>query len=48
MATNFEPTKCVIFVQFTKIGTPENKGIHSIFEKDTYQPYFRDISESLS
>ena len=27
---NFEPHKCVIFVQSTKIGTHENKAIHSI------------------
>ena len=26
---NFEPHKCVIFVQSTKIGTHENKAIHS-------------------
>ena len=30
MATNFEPNKCVIFVKSTKIGTHENKAIHSI------------------
>ena len=29
MATNFEPHEYVIFVQSTKIGTNENKGIHS-------------------
>ena len=29
MATNFEPHKCVIFVQSTKIGSHENKAIHS-------------------
>ena len=29
MATNFEPHEWVIFVQSTKIGTHENKGIHS-------------------
>ena len=29
MATNFEPHECVIFVQSTKIGTHENKAIHS-------------------
>ena len=29
MATNFEPHDCVIFVQSTKIGTHENKAIHS-------------------
>ena len=27
---NFEPHECVIFVQSTKIGTHEYKGIHSI------------------
>ena len=31
MATDFEPQECVIFVQSTKIGTHENKAIHSIF-----------------
>ena len=31
MATNFEPHEYVIFVQSTKIGTHENKAIHSIF-----------------
>ena len=30
MATDFEPYECVIFVQSTKIGTHENKAIHSI------------------
>ena len=30
MATNFEPHECVIFVHSTKIGTNENKTIHSI------------------
>ena len=30
MSTNFEPHECVIFVQSTKIGTHENKAIHSI------------------
>ena len=29
MATNFEPHECVIFDQSTKIGTHENKAIHS-------------------
>ena len=29
MATNFEPHKCIIFVKSTKIGTYENKAIHS-------------------
>ena len=30
MTTNFEPNECVIFVQSTKIGTHENKAIHSM------------------
>ena len=30
MATKFEPQECVIFVQSTKIGTHENKAIHSM------------------
>ena len=30
MAMNFEPQECVIFVQSTKIGTHDNKAIHSI------------------
>ena len=30
MTTNFEPNECVIFAQSTKIGTHENKAIHSI------------------
>ena len=29
MATNFKLQECVIFVQSVKIGTHENKGIHS-------------------
>ena len=29
MATKFEPHECVIFVKSTKIGTHENKVIHS-------------------
>ena len=29
MAENFEPNECVIFVQSKKIGTHENKAIHS-------------------
>ena len=29
LATNFEPHKCVILVQSKKIGTQENKAIHS-------------------
>ena len=32
MTTNFEPHECVIFVKSSKIGTHENKGIHSIPE----------------
>ena len=30
LATNFEPKKCVIFVQSTKFGTHKNEAIHSI------------------
>ena len=30
MATNFKPHEYVIFVQSTKIGTHENKAVHSI------------------
>ena len=30
MATNFDPHEYVILVQSTKIGTHENKAIHSI------------------
>ena len=30
MATNFESHECVIFIQSTKIGTHQNKAIHSI------------------
>ena len=30
LATNLEPHECVIFAQSTKIGTHENKAIHSI------------------
>ena len=33
MATNFEPNECVIYVQSTKIGTHENKAIHSMQAK---------------
>ena len=32
MATNFEPHECIIFVQSTKIGTHENKAIHSNYK----------------
>ena len=37
MATNFEPHECVIFVQSTKIGTHENKAIHSSFNEKTFK-----------
>ena len=33
MATNFEPHECVIFIESAKIGTHENKGIHSNCQK---------------
>ena len=29
MATNFDPQECVVFIQSKKIGTHENKAIHS-------------------
>ena len=32
-ATNFGPHECVIFLQSTKIGTHENKAIHSTIYK---------------
>ena len=35
MATNFEPHECVIFIQSTKIGTHENKAIHSMILNST-------------
>ena len=28
--TNFEPNECLIFAKPTKIGTHENKAVHSI------------------
>ena len=31
MTTNFEPHECVIFVKSTKIGTHENRAIHSMY-----------------
>ena len=31
VATNFETHECVFFVQTTKIGTHENKAIHSMW-----------------
>ena len=34
IATNFEPHKYVIFAQSTKIGTQENKAIHSTTNTD--------------
>ena len=43
-ATNFEPHECVIFFQSTKIGTHENKAIHSILtdrrHSNGYAPLF--------
>ena len=32
MTTNFEPHKGVIFAHTTKIGTQENKAIHSVYD----------------
>ena len=41
MTTNFEPHEFVIFVQSTKIGTHENKAIHSTVRVLILaQPYF--------
>ena len=37
MATKFETQEYVIFVQSTKIGTQENKGIHSIWTFHTHK-----------
>ena len=31
MTTNFEPHECLIYLKSTKIGTHENKAIHSIW-----------------
>ena len=46
MATNFEPHECVIFLQAMKIGTHENKAIHSItlYCKNIYKEHYTDIS----
>ena len=37
MTTNIDPQECVIFVQSTKIGTHENKAIHSSLERNYKQ-----------
>ena len=37
IATNFEPHEFVIFVQSTKIGTHENKAIHSIKSTSSFR-----------
>ena len=34
ISTTFEPNECVNFVKSTKIGTHENKGIHSMVQID--------------
>ena len=45
MTTNLEPHECWICLQFTKIGTHENKAIHSnyyilaIYVSMQLQPY---------
>ena len=39
MATNFEPHKCVVFVQSKKIGTHENKAIHSSPHSNKIKPH---------
>ena len=43
MSTNFEPHEDVIFVQSTKIGTHENKAIHSILESTVCMSLLRLI-----
>ena len=45
MTTNFESHECIIFVQSTKIGTHENKAIHSMI--DNYD-IITDISDANS
>ena len=40
MATDFESNKYVIFVLSTKIGTHENKAIHSSLHKMLVRHYF--------
>ena len=35
MTMNFEPHGCAIFTQSGKIGTPENKAIHSTIESSS-------------
>ena len=49
MATNFEPHEYVIFVQSTKIGTQENKAIHSMLYGDnSFYEFFFCFPLSLS
>ena len=40
MATNFEPEECMIFIHSTKIGTHENKGIHSKWYFSSGMPWY--------
>ena len=46
MATNFEPHKCVIYVQTTKICTHQNKAIHSTSFKET-EPLIHTLGFNL-
>ena len=40
MATNFEPHERVTFLRSTKIGTQENKAIHSISQIEYQLEYY--------
>ena len=44
IATNFEPQGCVIFVQSTKIGTHENKAIHSMHDCTVWFNFSIDLA----
>ena len=48
MATIFEPHEGVIFVQSTKIGTHENKAIHSTIENSNSGLYRDDNQGQLT
>ena len=47
MATNFEPHEIVNFVQSTKIGTKENKAIHSIDWHFFLHLHFSDLEGKM-
>ena len=48
MTTNFDPHECVIFVQSTKIGTNDNKTIHSNKVWETLQIVFFSLKLNRS